>query len=89
MKDYSFETSVKNCEQLQKKLLNEINQKDIESKLRLDIEGFDAVSKWILLLTHSYGISSTIDDLLFKFEKGGLSIRLINDESCQFINRLE
>jgi t-SNARE complex subunit (syntaxin) len=40
MKDYSFETSVKNCEQLQKKLLNEINQKDIESKLRLDIEGF-------------------------------------------------
>ena len=36
-----------------------------ESDPRLDIEGFDAVSKWILLLTHSYGISSTIDDLLF------------------------
>lgn len=40
MKDYSFETSVKNCDQVQKKLLNEINQKDKESKLRLDIEGF-------------------------------------------------
>ena len=36
-----------------------------ESDPKLDIEGFDAVSKWILLLTHSYGISSTIDDLLF------------------------
>jgi hypothetical protein len=33
--------------------------------------------------------SLDIDDLLFKFEKGGLSIRLINDESCQFIDRLE
>jgi hypothetical protein len=33
--------------------------------------------------------SLEIDDLLFKFEKGGLSIRLINDESCQFIDRLE
>ena len=33
--------------------------------------------------------SLDIDDLLFKFERGGLSIRLINDESCQFIDRLE
>jgi hypothetical protein len=33
--------------------------------------------------------SLDIDDLLFKIEKGGLSIRLINDESCQFIDRLQ
>jgi homoserine dehydrogenase len=36
-----------------------------ESDPKLDIEGFDAANKWVLLLTHSYGISTTIDKLLF------------------------
>lgn len=36
-----------------------------ESDPTLDIEGFDAANKWVLLLTHSYGISTTINDLLF------------------------
>lgn len=36
-----------------------------ESDPSLDIEGFDAANKWVLLLTHSYGISTTIKDLLF------------------------
>lgn len=36
-----------------------------ESDPTLDIEGFDAASKWVLLLTHSYGINITIDELLF------------------------
>jgi homoserine dehydrogenase len=36
-----------------------------ESDPTLDIEGYDAANKWVLLLTHSYGISTTISDLLF------------------------
>lgn len=36
-----------------------------ESDPTLDIEGFDAANKWVLLLTHSYGINITIDELLF------------------------
>lgn len=36
-----------------------------ESDPTLDIEGFDAANKWVLLLTHSYGITTTIDQLLF------------------------
>jgi homoserine dehydrogenase len=36
-----------------------------ESDPTLDIEGFDAANKWVLLLAHSYGITSTIDQLLF------------------------
>lgn len=36
-----------------------------ESDPTLDIEGFDAANKWVLLLAHSYGINITIDELLF------------------------
>ncbi len=36
-----------------------------ESDPTLDIEGIDAANKWILLLTHSYGIDTTIDKMLF------------------------
>ena len=36
-----------------------------ESDPTLDIEGFDAANKWVLLLTHSYGISTSIDKMLF------------------------
>jgi homoserine dehydrogenase len=36
-----------------------------ESDPTLDIEGFDAANKWVLLLTHSYGIDTTIKDMLF------------------------
>ena len=36
-----------------------------ESDPKLDIEGFDAANKWVLLLAHSYGINITIDQMLF------------------------
>lgn len=36
-----------------------------ESDPTLDIEGFDAANKWVLLLTHSYGINTSIDKMLF------------------------
>ncbi len=36
-----------------------------ESDPTLDIEGFDAANKWVLLLAHSYGINITIDEMLF------------------------
>ena len=36
-----------------------------ESDPTLDIEGFDAANKWVLLLTHSYGIDTTINNMLF------------------------
>jgi len=36
-----------------------------ESDPTLDIEGFDAANKWVLLLAHSYGINITIDQMLF------------------------
>jgi homoserine dehydrogenase len=36
-----------------------------ESDPTLDIEGFDAANKWVLLLAHSYGIDTTINELLF------------------------
>lgn len=36
-----------------------------ESDPTLDIEGFDAANKWVVLLTHSYGIDTTIDKMLF------------------------
>lgn len=36
-----------------------------ESNPKLDIEGFDAVNKWSLLLLHAYGIVAHPDDLLF------------------------
>jgi len=36
-----------------------------ESDPKLDIEGYDAANKWVLLLTHSYGVSTTIDNMLF------------------------
>jgi len=31
----------------------------------LDIEGWDAVHKWVILLCHAYGIVATTDDILF------------------------
>lgn len=36
-----------------------------ESDPTLDIEGFDAANKWVLLLAHSYGINTSIDNMLF------------------------
>lgn len=36
-----------------------------ETDPTLDIEGFDAANKWVLLLTHSYGVNTTTDQLLF------------------------
>jgi len=36
-----------------------------ESNPKLDIEGYDAVNKWTLLLTHAYGIIETPDAILF------------------------
>ena len=36
-----------------------------ESNPALDIEGFDAVNKWALLLTHAYGIVESTDNILF------------------------
>jgi homoserine dehydrogenase len=49
-----------------------------ESDPKLDIEGFDAANKWVLLLTHSYGISTTIEKLLFN------GITNINKEDANF-----
>src|SRR2546423_15538298 len=36
-----------------------------ESNPRLDVEGYDAVNKWSLLLTHAYGIVEHPDNILF------------------------
>lgn len=36
-----------------------------ESDPSLDVEGFDAVNKWVILLNHAYGIVETIDKILF------------------------
>ena len=36
-----------------------------ESNPKLDIEGFDAVNKWTLLLAHAYGITETPSNILF------------------------
>jgi homoserine dehydrogenase len=36
-----------------------------ESDPSLDVEGYDAVNKWTLLLLHAYGIISHPDDILF------------------------
>jgi homoserine dehydrogenase len=36
-----------------------------ESNPKLDIEGFDAVNKWAILLSHAYGIVESPDKLLF------------------------
>src|SRR4030095_10411628 len=36
-----------------------------ESNPALDIEGYDAVNKWALLLNHAYGIVETIHNILF------------------------
>lgn len=36
-----------------------------EADPKLDVEGYDAVNKWTLLLNHAYGIVSHPDDLLF------------------------
>jgi len=36
-----------------------------ETDPTLDIEGYDAANKWVLLLAHSYGITTTIDQMLF------------------------
>jgi homoserine dehydrogenase len=36
-----------------------------ESNPKLDVEGFDAVNKWTLLLTHAYGITEAPDQILF------------------------
>ncbi len=36
-----------------------------ESNPKLDVEGFDAVNKWAILLTHAYGITAKPDEILF------------------------
>jgi homoserine dehydrogenase len=36
-----------------------------ESNPKLDVEGYDAVNKWALLLTHAYGITESPDQILF------------------------
>lgn len=36
-----------------------------ESNPVLDVEGFDAVNKWTLLLAHAYGITAAPEDILF------------------------
>lgn len=36
-----------------------------ESNPKLDVEGFDAVNKWALLLTHAYGITESPENILF------------------------
>lgn len=36
-----------------------------ESNPKLDVEGFDAVNKWTLLLNHAYGIVERPDNILF------------------------
>ncbi len=36
-----------------------------ESDPRLDVEGYDAVNKWTLLLTHAYGIVESPNNILF------------------------
>lgn len=36
-----------------------------ESDPKLDVEGYDAVNKWIILLNHAYGIVSCQEELLF------------------------
>lgn len=36
-----------------------------EADPKLDVEGYDAVNKWTLLVNHAYGIVSHPDDLLF------------------------
>ncbi len=36
-----------------------------ESDPTLDVEGWDAVNKWVILLCHAYGIVTTTSDILF------------------------
>jgi homoserine dehydrogenase len=36
-----------------------------ESNPKLDVEGYDAVNKWAILLTHAYGITEKPDAILF------------------------
>src|SRR5690606_39824500 len=36
-----------------------------ESNPTLDVEGFDALTKWTIFLCHAYGIVSTPDQILF------------------------
>lgn len=36
-----------------------------ESNPKLDVEGYDALNKWVILLNHAYGIVSTPEELLF------------------------
>jgi homoserine dehydrogenase len=36
-----------------------------EANPTLDVEGWDAVHKWVVLLCHAYGIVTTTDDILF------------------------
>ena len=36
-----------------------------ESDPNLDVEGYDAVNKWAILLAHAYGIIENPNDILF------------------------
>jgi homoserine dehydrogenase len=36
-----------------------------ESDPKLDVEGFDALNKWVILLTHAYGIAELPENILF------------------------
>lgn len=36
-----------------------------ESNPKLDVEGFDALNKWVILLAHAYGITEKAENILF------------------------
>lgn len=37
-----------------------------ESNPKLDVEGYDALNKWVILLNHAYGIITNPEDVLFR-----------------------
>lgn len=49
-----------------------------EADPTLDVEGWDAVHKWVILLCHAYGIVSTLKDILFT------GIQHINEGDANF-----
>lgn len=36
-----------------------------ESNPKLDVEGYDALNKWVILLNHAYGIVTNPNEVLF------------------------
>lgn len=60
-----------------------------ESDPTLDIEGFDAANKWVLLLAHSYGINTSIDKMLFngitQINKIDAAVALSKNQSIKLV----